>query len=195
MRKTGLPRRAVVLVLLGLVVASATAVIAPLLRSRPATTSPAHDVLATLPISFEPADGGFVSRGPGYSFALTPAGAMIGVRDGRFGLRPAGPLANPAAELVAADPLGATVSRITGNDPSQWRTGTPTFGRVAARQGWPGVDMVWHGDQRRLEHDMVVAPGVDPAVVALDVDGARALTVDAAGDLVLDLDGAGTRTA
>ena len=195
MRRTGLPRRAVVLVLTGLVVASATAVIAPLLRNRPAATSPAHDVLATLPISFEPADGGFVSRGPGYSFALTPAGAMIGVRDGSFGLRPAGPLANPGAELVAADPLGATVSRIHGNDPAKWRTGTPTFGRVAARQVWPGVDMVWHGDQRRLEHDMVVAPGVDPAVVALDVDGARALTLDTAGDLILDLDGAGTKTA
>ena len=197
MRRTGLPRRAVVLVLLGLVVASATAVTATLLRrpDAPAAAPSAHDALATLPISFEPADGGFVSRGPGYSFALTPAGAMIGVRDGSFGLRPAGPLANPAAELVAADPLGATVSRFTGNDPSQWRTGTPTYGRVAARQVWPGVDMVWHGDQRRLEHDMVVAPGVDPAVVALEVDGARALTVDAAGDLVVHLNGAGTATA
>src|SRR5687768_9334559 len=112
MRRTGLPRRAVVLVLSGLVVASVTTATAALLR-RPAAPavapSPEHDVLATLPISFEPADGGFVSRGPGYSFALTPAGAVIGVRDGSFGLRPAGPLANPAAELVAADPLGATV--------------------------------------------------------------------------------------
>jgi hypothetical protein len=190
MRKTGLPRRAVVLVLLGLVVASATAVTATVLRRpvAPAAATPAHDALATLPIFFEPADGGFVSHGPGYSLALSPAGAVVGVNGGSFALHPAGPLANPTAELVAADPLGATVTRITGNDPSQWRTGAPTYGRVAARQVWPGVDMVWHGDQRRLEHDMVVAPGTDPAVVALEVDGARTVTLDAAGDLVLDLD-------
>jgi hypothetical protein len=195
MRKTGLPRRAVVLVLLGLVVASATAVTATVLRrpDAPVATASPHDALATLPIAFEPAGGGFVSRGPGYSFTLTPAGATVGVAGGRFALRPAGPLANPAAELVAADPLGATVSRITGNDPSQWRTGAPTFARVAARQVWPGVDMVWHGDQRRLEHDMIVAAGVDPAVVAFEVDGARTLTVDAAGGLVVDF-GSSTAT-
>ena len=199
MRRTGLPRRAVVLVLSGLVVASVTAATATVLR-RPAAPavapSPAHDVLAPVPITFEAADGGFVSQGPGYSFALTPAGAVVGVRDGTFGLRPAGPLANPSAELVPGDPLGATVSRITGNDPSRWRTGAPTYTRVSAQQVWPGVDMVWHGDQHRLQHDMVVAPGVDPSVVAFDVDGARSLTVDGAGDLVLDLhpNGAGPST-
>jgi hypothetical protein len=200
MRKTGLPRRAVVSVLLGLVVASATAATATLLR-RPdapaASVPPAHDALATLPISFEAAEGGFVSRGAGYSFALTPAGAVVGVRDGSFGLRPAGPTANPAAELEAGESLGGTVSRIVGNDPAQWRAGAPTYARVTAKQVWPGVDMVWHGDQRRLQHDMVVAPGVDPSVVAFDVDGARSLTVDGAGDLVVDLHttGAGAPTA
>lgn len=198
LRRPYLPRRAVVLVLLGLVVASATAATtAALLRSPapPAAAPPANDVLATLPIAFEATDGGFVSRGAGYTFALTPAGAVMGVRDGSFGLRPAGPLANAAAELEPAQPLGGTVTRITGSDPSQWRSGAPTYGRVSARQVWPGVDMVWHGDQRRLQHDMVVAPGTDPAVVAFDVDGARSLSVDAAGELVIDLGATTARLA
>ena len=199
MRRTGLPRRAVVLALFGLVVASATAATSPLLR-RPPAPAPAvpparHDVLANVPLAFEAADGGFASHGPGWSFALTPAEAEIGVRGGSFRLRAAGPLANNAAELVAGETLAGTVSRIVGDDPTRWRTGAPTFGRVTARQVWPGIDVVWHGDQRRLEHDMVVAPGVDPAVVAFDLDGVKSLEVDASGDLVLDLHGPTARLA
>jgi hypothetical protein len=199
MRRTGLPRRAVVLVVSGLVVASATAAATAALLRSPAplgpAASPAHDVLATLPISFEATDGGFVSRGAGYSFGLTPAGAVVGVHGGSFGLRPAGPLVNAAAQLEPAQPLSGTITRITGSDPSQWRSGAATYARVSAKQVWPGVDMVWHGDQRRLQHDMVVAPGTDPAVVAFDVEGARSLTVDPAGDLVIHLGATTARLA
>ncbi len=196
LRRPCLPRRAVVLVVSGLVVASATAAATAALLRSPAplgpALSPAHDVLATLPISFEAAEGGFVSRGAGYSFGLTPAGAIVGVPGGSFGLRPAGPLANAAAQLEPAQPLSGTVTRITGSDPSLWRSGAATYARVSAMQVWPGVDMVWHGDQRRLQHDMVVAPGTDPEIVAFDVEGAKSLAVDPAGELVIDL---GTTTA
>ena len=192
-------RPAVVLAVLGLVlIAPLAASSAPLRRpaAPAAPTVAARDVLASLPLSFEPAGGGgFASRGPGYSLALTAAEAVLGVRGGTFRLRPAGPTADPDAPLVGRQPLTGTVSRLAGDDPATWRTVLPTYGRVEARQVWPGVDMVWHGDQRRLEHDMVVGPGVDPAVVALDVDGARAVTLDPSGDLVLDLDGASARLA
>ena len=199
MRKTGLPRRAVVLALFGLVVASATATTATLAHRSAAPAAPAsntsHDVPANLPLAFEAAEGGFASQGPGWSFALTPAEAVVGVTGGSFRLRPAGPLANTSAELVAGETLGGTVNRVIGDDPARWRTGAPTFGRVTARQVWPGVDVVWHGDQRRLQHDMVVAPGVDPGVVAFDLDGARSLEIDGGGDLVLDLHGTTARLA
>ena len=199
MRRTGLPRRAVVLALFGLVVASATATTATLSHRSAPPPAPAsaasHDVPANLPLAFEAAEGGFASQGPGWSFALTPAEAVVGVSGGSFRLRPAGPLANTSAELVAGETLGGTVNRIIGDDPARWRTGAPTFGRVTARQVWPGVDVVWHGDQRKLQHDMVVAPGVDPAVVAFDLDGARSLQIDGGGDLVLDLQGTTARLA
>lgn len=199
MRRTVSTRRAVVLVLFGLVLATATVTDIPLLHRADAPVaagSRTSDVLADLPLSFEPVgEGRFVSRGPGYSLALTAAEAVVGVRGGTFRLRPAGPTADPAARLVAAEPLGGTVTRLTGDDPSRWRAGLSTFARVEVRQVWPGVDMVWHGDQRRLEHDMVVSPGVDPAVVALDVEGARSLALGPDGDLVLDLGATTARLA
>jgi len=199
MRRTVSTRRAVVLVLFGLVLATATVTITPLFdrADAPVAAAPrASEVLADLPLSFEPVgDGRFISRGPGYSLALTAAEAVVGVRGGTFRLRPAGPTADSAARLVPGDPLGGTVTRLTGDDPTQWSAGLSTFARVEVRQVWPGVDMVWHGDQRRLEHDMVVAPGVDPAVVALDVEGARSLDLAPGGDLVLDLGATTARLA
>lgn len=195
-RRRGTNRPAVALALLGVVLACALTTTFALLRRRPAPAvpaapaAPAHDLLASLPVAFEPAgDGTFVSRGPGYSLVLTASEAVVGVRGGTFALRPAGPSANPAAPLVPAQPLAGAVTRLTGDDPPAWRTGLATYGRVEARQVWPGVDVVWHGDQRRLEHDMVVAPGTDPAVVAFDVQGAQALTVAPEGDLLVDLGG------
>ncbi len=198
MRRTAFPRRAVVLVLFGLVLATAATVTPILLRAdAPVTASaPAADRLAGLPVSFEPVgDGAFVSRGPGYSLSLTAAEAVVGVRDGAFRLRPAGPTANPAAALVGDEPLAGTVTRLAGDDPTRWSAGLSTFARVEAQQVWPGVDMVWHGNQRRLEYDMVVAPGIDPAVVALDVEGVRSLDLGPDGDLALDLGATTARLA
>ncbi len=201
MLRAGQPRPAVVLALLGLVLATAMAATTALLRrpNQPAALAPppASDApSADLPVFFEPAPaGGFVSRGPGYSLALTGSDAVVGVRGGTFRLRPAGPTADPHAELVAGRPLGGTVNRLSGDDPAGWATRLTTYGRVEARQVWPGVDVVWHGGQGLLEHDMVVAPGADPALVAFDVEGADDLVLDPGGDLLIGLGGTAARLA
>ncbi len=193
-----LPRRqlsccAVVVLLLTVVTATSPTTTSP--RRQPAAT-PAHDVLAKLPVSFEPAGHDrFVSRGSGYSLSLTGSEAAIRVDAGTFRLRPAGPTADPTAALVPDRPLAGTVNRLTGDDPAGWSTGLSTYARVTAQQVWPGIDMVWHGDQRRLEHDMVVAPGTDPAVVALDVDGASSIELESGGDLAIALAGGTARLA
>ncbi len=63
---------------------------------------------------------------------------------------------------------------------------------------YPGVDLVYYGNQRQLEYDFVVRPGADPRQIALDVEGIREsprprhdtpLRVDANGDLVVSTDG------
>lgn len=193
-RRAAASGRGVVLALMGLAMVAAFAAPPPS-GARPTAAHqalPAHDVVAHLPLSFEPAaDGAFVSRGPGYAFSLDPTRAVLAVAGGRFALRPAGPSA-AAPPLVGRQPLPGTVNHLEGDDASAWTTGVPTFGSVVAPSVWPGVDMVWHGDERALEHDVVVAPGADPAVVALDVQAAGPVRLDAGGDLLVDL---GTGTA
>ncbi|MDQ6726426.1 MAG: SBBP repeat-containing protein, partial [Actinomycetota bacterium] len=200
LRSSRVRTTAVITALLALVVVATGFTAATVTSSRPSTSAAARpaggNVLASLPLAFEPAGpGGFVVHGPGYSVALGATDATLAVDGGVFGLRPAGAAAASAAPLVGRDPLPGTVTRLRGDDAAAWNAGLPTYGSVVARQVWPGVDMVWHGDRRRLEHDMVVAPGADPGAVALDVDGARSLSVDGGGDLVIDLGGTTTRMA
>jgi len=72
-----------------------------------------------------------------------------------------------------------------GNEPKKWRTNVPTYGKVRYREVYPGVDLVYYGNQRQLEHDFIVAPGIDPGSITMAVEGAERLSVDVQGDLVV----------
>ena len=59
------------------------------------------------------------------------------------------------------------------------------YGKVNYQDVYPGVDLVYYGNQRELEYDFVVAPGRDPAQIALEFAGMESLRLDATGNLVL----------
>ena len=43
----------------------------------------------------------------------------------------------------------------------------------------------YYGQDRQLEYDFVVAPGEDPGAVRFQISGARSLSANAAGHLVI----------
>jgi photosystem II stability/assembly factor-like uncharacterized protein len=81
--------------------------------------------------------------------------------------------------------LPGTVSYFVGNDPKQWRTEIPTYSRVRRKGIYPGVDLVYYGNQQQLEYDFIVAPGVDPGRIRLAFTNAERLSLDASGDLIV----------
>jgi hypothetical protein len=92
--------------------------------------------------------------------------------------------ANSDAAVAGVDRQPGVVSYLIGNDPKKWHSGIPTYGKVNYVQIYPGVDLVFYGNQRQLEYDFIVAPGADPSRIAWQIDGASA-TLDAEGNLVL----------
>jgi hypothetical protein len=157
----------------------------------------------------------FLSRGQGYSLFLTPTEAVFQLRNADFGLRNANrpafetgvrnpkseirnpqlarPVtlrmrlvgANPNAEARGVEELPGKSNYFIGNDPSKWRTNVSTYAKVEYRDVYPGVDLVYYGNGRQLEHDFVVAPGADPGLIRLAVEGADKMELNAQGDLVL----------
>ncbi len=83
------------------------------------------------------------------------------------------------------DPLPGR-SNLLG-DRSRWRTDIPTYGRVRFERVYSGIDLVYHGNQRHLESDFVVAPGADPGKIRLAFRGQKGIAPDADGNLVLSL--------
>ena len=57
-------------------------------------------------------------------------------------------------------------SYLFGNDPTRWHTHVPAFASVMFGDVWPGIDVVWRGEDGVLEYDFVVHPGVPLTVRA-----------------------------
>ena len=53
-----------------------------------------------------------------------------------------------------------------------WHSGVANYARVRYRSIYPGVDMVFYGQESRLEYDFVLHPGADPAAIRLQFRGA-----------------------
>jgi len=170
-------------------------------------------------LTFEPNQGqapegvSFVARGSGYQLSLSESELLL-VLGGTARPRAAAPAlaARDAAAVIrmaligarpvtpiASMPLDTRVNYFVGSDPATWRTSIPTYGRISAPGVYPGVDLVYHGSDQRLEYDFVVAAGADPGVIRLAVDDPRpgamppAVEVDAAGALLVHASGTTVR--
>jgi hypothetical protein len=92
---------------------------------------------------------------------------------------------NSQAKVAASDVLSGTANYFLGNDPSKWRKNVPRYARVSYQDVYPGVDMAFHGAQRQLEFDFLVAPGANPQPIGFDFTGARNVKTDGSGNLVI----------
>jgi hypothetical protein len=175
-------------------------------RQTAPATSRTQAKLMSVPLSFEPNQGQtdspvqFLSRGTGYALFLAPGQVVLNLERRQAasaaakGHAPQAAVAdtlsmsligaNATANAVGMSPQPGVVSYFIGNDPKKWRSGISTYGKVEYPQIYPGVDLVFYGNQRQLEYDFVVAPGADPSRIGWRIDGARA-RVDAEGNLVL----------
>ncbi len=87
--------------------------------------------------------------------------------------------------LDGLDRLPGNVNYFIGNDPKKWRTDVPTFRKVRVEDVYEGIDLVYYGNQRQVEYDFVVKPGVDPSVIRVAFTGADRISTDSSGDLVV----------
>ena len=146
------------------------------------TPRPAPTTLDLVPLAFEATGPGagrrnptsFRAKGAGYELYLDRGAATLTMDPAGTHQAPGEARREPARtvsfRLVGArkpageglDPLAARANYFVGDDPKNWRREVPLFGRVRFEGVYPGVDLVYHGAGRELEHDFVVAPGGRP---------------------------------
>ncbi len=169
------------------------------------------DRYGKLPMSFEINEGQtdervkFLSRGEGYELFLTRTDAVLSLREPRaFVDKFAAPTAVEAAnvdqrrvirlmmlganlesEIQGEEELPGKVNYFVGADSANWRSNIKTYRRVNYKNIYPGVDLVYYGNQHQLEYDFIVQPKADPKTIRFRVEGADAISVNAKGDLSL----------
>jgi hypothetical protein len=97
--------------------------------------------------------------------------------------------ANADPGVSGLDVLPGRSHYFVGKDPGRWVADVPQYGQVRYQEVYPGIDLVFHGREGRLEYDFVVAPGADSRRIRMTFDGAHDLRLDAQGDLVLQVGG------
>ena len=92
---------------------------------------------------------------------------------------------NSLAKVAASGQLPGKSNYFVGNDPSKWRRDVARYARVSYEDVYPGVNLAFHGGQRQLEFDFVVAPGANPAPIGFHLTGAQGMKTDDSGNLVI----------
>ncbi len=158
------------------------------------------DNFGNLPLSFEmnqgqvDSDVTFLSRGNGYTMYLAGDEAVMVLNkplEGESGAASVVRLqligANPNPQALGQEELPGKINYFIGNDPAKWQTDVPTYAKVRYEEVYPGIDLVYYGNQGQLEYDFVVQPGADPGLIGLRFDGVDDLQIDKEGNIVLSV--------
>ncbi len=173
-----------------------------------------ENAFAKMPLRFEKNEGQtsddvkFLSRGQGYTMYFTPTeSVMVRTKTIDSG-KPKGdhfdPMAdleppetetsvvrmevigaNPQADIRGEEPLPGTSNYFLGNDQSKWQQGVRNYKKIHYEEVYPGIDLVYYGNQRKLEYDFIVKPGADPNQITLNFEGVDGITLKDNGDLLL----------
>jgi hypothetical protein len=182
-------------------------------RPDPSIQGKVIETYGKLPLSFEANQGQtddrvrFLSRGSGYTLFLTGDEAVFSLQGSkvkndtspsthRLHQSAVGPttdavlrmkLVNPnqATKVSGADELPDKSNYFIGNDSTKWHSNVANYAKVKYEGIYPGIDLIYYGNQRQLEYDFVIAPGADAHRIQFDIRGASKISKSKDGDLVL----------
>lgn len=145
--------------------------------------------MGRLPLRFEENHGQFppavrfTARSAGANLQLTAHGAAFRVGASRVEIGLVHANAKPLIEPL--DRLPAVTNYMVGPR-DQWHTGIANFARVRYQAVYPGIDVVYYGNQNQLEYDFVLAPGANPDAIRMKFRGDVRVSLTPEGDIALD---------
>ena len=164
-----------------------------------ASESDSHGPRLTIPLTFEQNRGQvsreyqYLSRHAGEQARFSSYGADFVVPTGRDTARQIQMrLEGGTGKRVQPEQLlPGTANYLHGSQASGWIRDIATYGQLRYAGVYPGIDLVFHGDETgsEIEHDFFVSAGTDPGIIHLNIDGADSLHLESNGDLDLSIGG------
>ena len=78
--------------------------------------------------------------------------------------------ADPDSKIYGQEAQPGKSNYLIGSDPKSWNRNVPHYGQVRYSEVYPGVDLIYHGNQRLLEYDFAVAPKWGARADSMDDD-------------------------
>ena len=92
---------------------------------------------------------------------------------------------NSAPVISGEDRLEKQSNYFIGADPNQWTNNISNFEKVRYEKIYPGIDLLFYGNDRELEYDFLVAPHSNPHTIKFKFDEAENIFINQDGELVL----------
>ena len=128
------------------------------------------------------ANGGPAQHGHGGPAQAAEAGRAVRGHALTLHFEGAGP-----ATITAETPTAEHRNYFLGADARRWARDVRSFRALHYAGLWPGVRArVYESADQHLEYDFELAAGADPGLIGLRHDGADGLTLDAAGNLLVE---------
>jgi hypothetical protein len=128
----------------------------------------------------------FIAHASGANIAWTGEGLILQLKgDAGNPVRLRFPGASRTARFEALDESSSRSSYFIGADSSRWVQGVPHYRRLAWRNVYPGIDVIFYGRGGRLEYDFVVNAGADPSAIRMAVDASATLVPGPGGDMAI----------
>jgi hypothetical protein len=163
-----------------------------------------QQAIAKLPLAFEANQGQadsavkFLARASDYTLFLTANEAVLlldskkrkvsdepAQEDHAVVVRMRFEGANQASSVKGEDALGFKTNYFNGSDSVTTFTDISNHGRVKYTSIYPGVDLLYYGNQQQLEYDLLVAPKADPKQIKIRFSGAGKVALSNEGNLIL----------
>lgn len=90
--------------------------------------------------------------------------------------------ADPKAKPIGGAEASAKINYFKGPR-SEWKTGIKTYSSLKYPDLWKGIDLVYRGEQDKVEYRFIVQPGADPKKIRLSYAGAKKVSLNSKGAL------------
>jgi hypothetical protein len=97
--------------------------------------------------------------------------------------------ANPDPMVTGLGEFPGEVNYFIGSDSKSWQKNIDTYSKVEYKEVYPGIDLLYYGDNKNLEYDFLISPGANPEAIIITFQGIDHLEIDRKGDLILWIEG------
>lgn len=95
--------------------------------------------------------------------------------------------ANNNAKPIELDKLETKSNYLISNNQNEWQTNVENFSKVKYQNIYKGIDIVYYGNQKQLEYDLIVSPYINPDTISIAFPEAENLNIDSQGNLIINV--------